>query len=751
MQGLGGIGPLIWQRFAASWRLLAVLGFGVLVASTLLAVAPVYTRVMNDLGLQTSLKQQLQSSTRNGFTRFDLPLGSDSAVAEERALTAILADEVSWFSESEVRNAALTTLTFGREGQPPATDRFRLLVDLHTLSDVDAHLRVVDGRLAQATSDPGKLEAVMPVETARLAQVKPGDRVYAGLTFDDCNRPAPTQDPEQARENARFACVPQTNVDLRANITIVGLVAQAGDERYWNGTSGIGFASPMPTETSGPQLQVILPEQSFFQALPRVLPGLPYQYRLTAFADIGKLDSANLDRARASLDRAAQRIEARGGVPDVAMRNGLTEFKGRASFNQIPLVILLLQVIGIAVYYVLLVSSLLAERRAVEVAMLRSRGASVWQVVVMSAAEAAIVGLAAAIVAPFLASAAVAALGKTGTFEAISGGDWLSYTIVPSSFLYALGGAAIACVGCCGAGVSSPRGRAWCCSCARRRGRARHCCSATTSTSASSGSRRWALWELNQRGSVFDASSVGGWSADPLFLLSPLLLIMATGAMMFRFLPLILRLVGRVVATTSGPGMTLGIWQLTRSPARYTQLALLVVMAAAVGTFAATYGETTDRSQEEQALYSVGTDVRLGHLGRLDRENSDTTTKALLAVPASRRRARRTGRRWASGRLPNFGEQFPILGLDPDAAPDLLWFREDFAGGSLRSTLQGLKGFDRLRLRHHPAGRAGVAVAVGRAVRAEARHDAMGAHPRRPRRLPPARVGLAGLRGLPAA
>ena len=39
---------------------------------------------------------------------------------------------------------------------------------------------------------------------------------------------------------------------------------------------------------------------------------------------------------------------------------------------------------------------------------------------------------------------AVAALGKTGTFEAISGGDWLAYTIVPSSFLYALGGAAIA-------------------------------------------------------------------------------------------------------------------------------------------------------------------------------------------------------------------------------------------------------------------------------------------------------------------
>src|SRR5205085_4788917 len=97
-----------------------------------------------------------------------------------------------------------------------------------------------------------------PLPTLSLHDALP---IYAGLTFDDCNRPAPTQDPEQARENARFACVPQTNVDLRANVTIVGIVEKAGDERFWNGTSGISFASPQPTETSGPQLVVILPEQ----------------------------------------------------------------------------------------------------------------------------------------------------------------------------------------------------------------------------------------------------------------------------------------------------------------------------------------------------------------------------------------------------------------------------------------------------------------------------------------------------------
>ena len=103
-------------------------------------------------------------------------------------------------------------------------------------------------------------------------------------------------------------------------------------------------------------------------------------------------------------------------------RDPLASFQNRASFNQVTLILLLIQVVGIAVYYVMLVSTLLAERRSEEIAMLRSRGATVGQLVAMSVAEAFVLGLAAAFVAPFLASGAIAALGKTGTFESISGG-----------------------------------------------------------------------------------------------------------------------------------------------------------------------------------------------------------------------------------------------------------------------------------------------------------------------------------------
>ena len=187
----------------------------------------------------------------------------------------------------------------------------------------------------------------------------------------------------------------------------------------------------------------------------------------------------------------------------------------------------------------MLVSSLLAERRSEEIAMLRSRGATVGQLVAMSTAEAFAIGLVAAFMAPFIASGAVAALGKTGTFESISEGGFLPFTIVPAAFAFALGGALIAAIA-----TVIPAFLA------ARKGMVLFLRSSARPEKpilqryyldlGLVGLSALALWQLNQKGSVFDANSVGGWSADPLLLLSPLLLILAIGAMMFRFLPLVL-------------------------------------------------------------------------------------------------------------------------------------------------------------------------------------------------------------------
>jgi hypothetical protein len=693
VRGIAGIGPLVVQRLVSGWRLLAVLAFGILIAATLLAISPVYTRVMSDLGLEASLEKQIGSASRNGVVRFGLPMGAPESVAERQGLASLLADEIGWLSGSEVRFGALPLLTLARPGQPYPTGPGLPQIRAVTASSLAENVRIVDGRSPRQSADPAQLEVLISTQAAQYLSARPGDRIEAAFRFDDCNRPPPTMDPVELQARARFPCIPTVSVETRISFVIAG-VAERIDifAPYWSAAPAqFEVLSPSAENPPPPLVTVMLPEESFYKALPAVAAGLASEFRFTTFADITRLNSANLPRVRESLERLRGELTDRGAIPDLAMQSPLAEYQSRASFNQVPLLLLLLQVVGIAVYYVLLVSSQLAERRAEEIAMLRSRGASVTQVVALSAAEAAILGLGAALLAPFLASAAVAALGQTGTFKEVSGGGFLPYTLVPASFLFALGGAALA-----GLAVIIPaffaarRGMVLFLRASARPGKPlmqRYYLDLGLVGLAGLG-----LYQLNQRGSVFDPRSVGGWSADPLVLLSPLLLIAAVGAVMFRFLPLLLSVISRIVSTTAGPGMTLGLWQLTRSPARYTQLALLVVMAAAVGTFAATYGETTDQSQEERALYEAGADARLTGLGQLDRRSPDAAREELAKVRGVEGMATAFRSSLALGPLPSFGEQIPVLGVDPLNAPELLWFRDDFAAEPLQDLLRRISG-----------------------------------------------------------
>ncbi len=688
MRGFTGIGPLVWERIIANWRMLAVLAFGMLMASTLLAASPIYTRVMNDLGLDFSLKEHLRSSSRNTLFQFGLPLGTTEEADKSRDMVRIMADKTGWFAGSEVRYANLPDLPMAQEGQTISSDRFRTVLTLQTMSGLDRHVNITQGRLPGESKDGSNIEVALPAQSADFLGVHPGDSFLAAFSFDDCNRPPPTDDPEENRERARFRCVPQVFVTLNAKLTVVGVFDQkSDDDPYW-GAGPLTFARPAATDTMGAIVPIVLSEAGFFQALPKVFPGINTSFRVTTFANIDRLNSTNLATARSDLQSLKVAAGDQHLIADLSMLSALDTFNRRATFSQVSLLLLLLQVVGIALYYVVLVASLLVERRAEEIAMLRSRGASSWQVVSTAAIEAGVLGIGAALMAPFLAAGAIAFLGKTGTFRTVSGGHFLPYTIEPQAFVLAAGGSALAVLA-----VLLPTVVA-----ARRsmldylRGNARPgkpIFQRYYLDFGIAGIAALAIWELNQRGSVFDPHSVGGWSADPLLLISPVLLILAIGALMFRLLPLMLGLVSRFMSVTSGPGVTLGLWQITRSPSRYSQLALLVIMAASVGTFAATYGETTDRSQDDRSLFEAGVDARTSSLVRLQGASDDEIAQQMAQIPGVEQVSAAYRSTLGAGPI---SAGVPVLAIDPQKAPDLLYWRDDFATEDLTSLLRHIQG-----------------------------------------------------------
>ncbi|HNO66553.1 MAG TPA: hypothetical protein PKK39_09420, partial [Tepidiformaceae bacterium] len=68
MRSMLQVWRLFSRRSGRNWRLLAVLGLGMLMAASLLAAAPVYARTMADLGLTFTVRDQLNDNPGNQVT-----------------------------------------------------------------------------------------------------------------------------------------------------------------------------------------------------------------------------------------------------------------------------------------------------------------------------------------------------------------------------------------------------------------------------------------------------------------------------------------------------------------------------------------------------------------------------------------------------------------------------------------------------------------------------------------------------------
>src|SRR5690606_33024156 len=95
------------------------------------------------------------------------------------------------------------------------------------------------------------------------------------------------------------------------------------------------------------------------------------------FADETVLTRANFQRARDDISGLYRELEPYGVLAYSPLRDTLEAFGNRASYEQTPLAILLLQITGIALFYVALISAVIVERQADEITLLRARGATV--------------------------------------------------------------------------------------------------------------------------------------------------------------------------------------------------------------------------------------------------------------------------------------------------------------------------------------------------------------------------------------
>jgi hypothetical protein len=133
-----------------------------------------------------------------------------------------------------------------------------------------------------------------------------------------------------------------------------------------------------------------------------------------------------------------------------------------------------------------------------------------------------------------------------------------------------------------------------------------------------------AFWLLgSQRSGAVTTDREGVLGVDPLLVAAPALVLLAGTVLVLRLLPSLARVGERVLARGHGLTAAMVGWQFSRRPMRGAGPVLLLVISVALGVIAIGQSASWHRSQDDQADFRAGAEVRVltsgsGDVGRTD-------------------------------------------------------------------------------------------------------------------------------------
>ena len=658
--------PVVVRRFAANARLLAAILIGAVLAAALLSTTSIYTGAIRDLGLTFALRE-------SGPISNDISVRSSSQTAE-RDVYLTNRQFIGDTANSTIGDLIVDTNYMGRSATffpaPPgelfdeANSRPRS--HFQFFSRLDEHVRLVEGRMPEDTAVVGgsapSVEVAIGAETAQRVGISIGDS-YDLFAFWDLEV-APIR------------------------VTVVGVIEPIDpDEIYWRGIDNIFTYLASGWNT----IPFFISEETFFGAIGGYLPAMSSNYWTFLYLDTSKIDARNSEAVRGSLQTFNREMNNKLSrtTLQTALPRLLETFDEKLFFTRIPLLVLVLQIAGIVLYYLFMVSTMLVERQSGEIALLKSRGATTPQVMQIYVIEGLFVFIAALGLGPPLAAIVVRLLGHTPAFQDLSGGASLSVRLSAGAYLWAAGGALMAY-----ATLLLPAYLA------TRRTVVQQRAAAARPPKAAAFTRYYLdvvlvilagilLYQLDRSGTLSTDRLFGGQSVDPVRLLTPAFFILTVGLIFLRLFPLVLKLIAWIVARSQGTAILIGMWHLVRNPVHYSRLVLLLMLATAVGTFAASFGATLDRSYSDRAAYQAGAGLRLSEIRQTESAGPQVLVEDLkqLTGASSGTSVLRSGGFPSPVGNALVSSSFDLLGVDGAEIATIGLFRDDFAAESMASLL----------------------------------------------------------------
>lgn len=540
---------------ASADRLVVLTAFVVvLLAASLMSAIPIYANAVAQSSLRERLRQAPTTDANLQATVY--VFGGGGGQRLDRRVRRIVRDVFS----------ATPVAIFRSSESEPFTVGGRIAV-LGFYDGLSRHARLVAGRWP--ASRDALVEIAVPAQTAQELHLRVGDVARARSRLDE---------------------------DKLVVARVVGIYGvERSSSAYWWGQPRVASGAPGP---------LVMTRSSFFGL---GLQNVALRWRIEP--NFQRLTIGQATSLEPELALLARRLNA--GQPSgqqFLLETRLPEILADADRSlhlaRAGVLVPSIQLGLLAAYGLLVTAVLLTDRRLLRTESLRLRGATTGQLVTLALVEASLIAVPAVAVAPWAAAGVLRALNDVGPLASIG----MNLEPQVSSAAYALAAAAGAV---CVAGLVLP-------ALATRR---RAAVAADRRPLAGLAQRvrldlavavlaLLGYWQLRRYHDVL-LSNLGGLGIDPVYVVAPALLLLAGALLSLRLVPVTAELLERVLPSTRGVVPALGFWQLARRPRGYASSVLLLVLAVAIGVFAATSSRTWYQSQIDQADYAAGADVRV--------------------------------------------------------------------------------------------------------------------------------------------
>ena len=527
----------ISKRLSDDWKLLVAIFLGIIIAATLLAGAPVYISTLERQGIDTAIDRANQSYLNIYAASPYITLDGTSLDATEQAFDRALAGNIAEINRGRVRYLKSPTFLVGTP-QSPLVPLSRVPEDgtrvsrgyFQHIERIDEHVTFLQGRMAtdQVVWDDGnpRMEAIIGEPARDAFDLEMGDTVVF---------------------------TPSLNHPMRARVEIVGVVEPTDPtEEYWQQNPNI-FLDPAPLEElpdaevevdpDEPPLPVFITQPVLVDGVGQAYPGTLVNSSWFVSVDREALKEWDKEEVRSRLRQMEVEITDAmpGSVVLTGIRGLLDAFDKRSFFTSVPLLLLLVVTAITVLYYILMMVSYLVSSREADVALLRSRGVSAWQLARIYALEGIVITVVAAVIAPFLAMGAIAIAGRLGYFRDITLGEYLPVSLDVMPFLVAAGVGLLCLAIYVVPGVVGAR-----------TGLIVHKLRSSRPPAAPFFQRYFidvglmvigglVFWELFARGQIISGGLFGERGINEALLFAPVLLLTVVALLFMRFFPLIVR------------------------------------------------------------------------------------------------------------------------------------------------------------------------------------------------------------------